>query len=791
MGTASSLSEEWLRCGEGFLDTSETLSLTTEKKTTLGKHLELSPRSQKEAATSESTSVFTDTTWNSSESDLSEDKMFFDSQRDTGSQVDRFCSKSILCPEDETSEDQQHLIDWETDSDKEGDGDFSKDSEDLESAVDISDCVSWASSPSLTNEERLADLPKASSIEILEYSSDSEKEDNSENALVLDSESSQRCHVDLKADHRQVTERLINPRADSTESAPSTFQKQNKFPRTPEKSAKRILLRGGLAERINRLQNRERSAISLWRHQCASYQQTLSGRKSGVLIVKILELHEECGIRVAVCEQLAEPLEPSPSQGEPSRTGLKVLFTKETADHLRSRPQDVIQIFPPWQKLIIPKEKYPIILNTYFCKKFVTKEYSETQEVCCWDRPLPRRTISLTRMFRFKSLTDNSSENQVVCSALSVETGRTHKHKETKQHFLEQAPLRDSLLDAVENQGSATCYRVGVRVVVQRVYCLPFKSQQGGGSAAPPSSDSSRVRVCLLVQDAYGMFGEVYAEAAHLKDRQLEGKCCTLAGMKVLQKVTRERNAGLFSLMDTLWPPVVPLKAPGPSLTSGKVESHVSTPSFCYILSAHPSLGQIDVIEEDPIAKLYQPPVTRYLKEILKTGDSGTRCSFFARVIYQRPRLNSLLLLEQRETWLMVTDVTLQTQDKSHIHLPKTVLVCVTSACALNPEVQEALTKDISKSFLFRDALQDQGQIVCVERTVILLQRPLLGMACGADSCELTSPVRLDELDSVTQVNSICNVQGTVAGIDESTAFSWPVCNWCGNARLEESPENR
>ncbi|XP_055967005.1 DNA repair-scaffolding protein [Sorex fumeus] len=775
VGTASSLSEEWLRCGEGFLDTSGTQSLTAERKTTLGKHLGLSPRPQKEVATSKSTSVLKDTTWIWSESDLSEDKTFLESQRDTGhgSQIDRFCSRNILCPEDGTNEDQLHLIDWETDSEKEDAGDFSNDSEDLESAVDISDCVSCASSPSLTSGERLAELPKRCSAEILEYSSDSEKEDDSENAPVLDSESSHRFHVDLGSDERRVKERLKNPGMKSTESTSYTLQKLTKFPRTPEKSAKRKLLRGGLAERLNGLQNRERSAISLWRHQCASYQPTLSGRKPGVLVVRILELHEEGGMHVAMCEQVAGPQEHSPAHGGPSRAGLKVLFTRETAGQLRGRPQDVVHIFPPWQKLIIPNESYPVILNTYFCKKFVAKEYSKTQEVHCWDMPLPRRTITLARMFRV-----DSSENQAECSDFSAVgtegTNSPQEHHTAKEQSPTPAPLTDSLLDAVENQGAAPWHRGGVRVVVQRVYCLPSKCQQAGGSAPSPSSDSSLLRVCLLVQDACGMFSEVYAEGSHLNDRQLEGKCCKLTGMRVLQKATRERTAGLFSLIDTLWPPVVP------SPSCGKAESHLSTPSFCYILSAHPNLGQIAVIEEDPLSKLFQPPVTRCLREILQTGGFGTRCSFHASVIYRR--------VQQKEIWLMVTDVTLQMQDGDDTRLPKTLLVCVTSSCVLSPEVQEALAETTSKIFLFRDALQDQGRIVCVERTVLLLHKSLPGQASGAGSCELPSPVRLDELNSVTQVNSVCSVQGTVAGVDETTACSWPVCNWCGSGRLEENP---
>lgn len=32
---------------------------------------------------------------------------------------------------------------------------------------------------------------------------------------------------------------------------------------------------------------------------------------------------------------------------------------------------------------------------------------------------------------------------------------------------------------------------------------------------------------------------------------------------------------------------------------------------------------------------------------------------------------------------------------------------------------------------------------------------------------------------------------GTVTAVDESTAFSWPVCDRCGSERLEQSPEDR
>nr|XP_045752542.2 DNA repair-scaffolding protein-like [Mirounga angustirostris] len=102
VGAAASLSEAWLRCGEGFQDTSETLSLTAEKKIVTEKHLELSPRPKK---------------------------------------------------------DELQFIDWEIDSYTEDTSEYNE-FEDGESVVEISDCASCSSNHSLTSEERLSELVK-------------------------------------------------------------------------------------------------------------------------------------------------------------------------------------------------------------------------------------------------------------------------------------------------------------------------------------------------------------------------------------------------------------------------------------------------------------------------------------------------------------------------------------------------------------------------------------------------------------------------------------------------------
>nr|XP_044999403.1 DNA repair-scaffolding protein isoform X3 [Jaculus jaculus] len=741
---------------------------------------------------SKSSNEIANITWSSSESESSdEDKAVFKSQRDNGhsSKIHRFCSRNTLCPEDEVTEDEVQSIDWEVDSNRK-DADDCNESEDGEGAMAISDCASCASGHSLTSEDGLPELSKSTATEIVEYSSDSDKDEDSENVPFIDSESPHKCHVNCDLDTRQVTDKIIYSRAKSTELILHASHKQTvKFPRTPESLAKKKkLLRGGLAERLNSLQNRERSAISMWRHQCDSYQKTLSGRKHSVLTVKILELHEECTMQVAMCEQLLGPPATSPSLGVTVRpgVGLKVLFMRETAGYLRVQPQDIVHIFPPWQKLIIPSGSCPVILNTYFCQKVVAKETAH--EVYCRDISLPRRNITLAQTFRIKDLTVNSPENQIVCSGLpSMGTGWTHKYEEATQYPEVDAPLRDSLLDIVESQRAAPWSGVGVRVVVQRVYSLLGKdgtrAQQGHIMV---HKNVPETRLCLLVQDVYGMFGEVHLEETIWKDRALEGKSCSIAGMKVLQKATRERAPGLFSLIDTILPPERLLKVSSHSQSSEEVKMYLPPPNFCYSFLAQ---GQIDIIEGDPTSKLYQPPVVHCLREIFQTNERGSRCSFYASVIYQRPQVKNLLVLEQKEFWLLVTDITLQMRDESNPHLPKTLPVRVTPSCVLGPEVLEALVMTAPHSILFRDALQDQaGHIICVERTVLL---PILRASSGFVPCELTDPIMLDELDSFTPVNSICSVQGVVVDVDESTAFSWPVCDQCGDRRLEQRPEDR
>ncbi|XP_052560520.1 DNA repair-scaffolding protein isoform X1 [Tympanuchus pallidicinctus] len=796
---AASISSAWLRCGDGFASTSMLESLRcADNKSKTKKHLGplLTTAESPVGSAAESSKEVEDIIWTSSGSDFS------DNENKTS--ISRLHSKkSLTCKaeksqgrhfllEDRSDEDESEFIDWEKDSDS---ADECNESEKDDSSLEISDTDSCTNLNSLPGQEENDELCKLA--EISEYSSD--------NDYVEEVDTQPTDPGFIKKLQLSVGEVAARPASDWLKSAQALLQtpkkQSGKASRTPEDSAKkRKLLRGGLAERLCRLQNRERSAISFWRHQCIS-DAKIPSDKSGVLIVKILEMFEECMIQVAICQQLEESPAIISSEDLVISTRepiIKVLFARETAAHLKSRPQDVIHIYPPWQKLLLKNADIPVIMNTYFSQKVLLSEHLETSKIQGPTKMLIRKNIvSLAQTFKLDDLDkqpQESSNDQVACAP------QLHNTCDPKKHPLALGAVNDSLLEMVESQGAVGWREVQVRVIIQRVYYLParegFRSQIQGNKpvCATPiiNSDPLNVRLCLLVQDAYGMFSEVQLQCLDsAKDleqycKRWEGKFCCLAGMKILQRTTRGRALGLFSLIDSLWPPVVPVKVPGQSQDSEMMTTNLPPPSFCYVLTVQSGEIHMEVDEEETISKLYQPPTVHNLKEILQMGDCHERCSFWARVLYLRPQTKHSVPVNQREMLLFVTDFALQSVVRG---IPKVVAVSVTASCVLSTEIIEALNV-ASRFIFFKDALWGNGRIICVERTVLLLQKPLLCSAADADLSELPGPVKLDELDSTTQANSICAVRGTVVGVNESTAFSWPTCDRCGNGKLELYPQD-
>ncbi|XP_030069991.1 DNA repair-scaffolding protein isoform X2 [Microcaecilia unicolor] len=806
---ASSLSKTWLRCGEGFDSVTALTSFgCSEKKPQAVKHLVPPLASVAGLSATDNSIEPADIRWSSSGSDLSdaEGKALysgFQKQNRCGLKTDKLCN---MLREDRSSEDEPLLIDWDNESDGEDTGDECILSEKAESALEISDSDSCSSRTSSHQLEEVYQPHKATPTDISEYSSDNNRVDDEDcrDAEVVPQMCLQRPLLTDGEEQEQSRRRSASDWLKSAEALLQTPQKQaTKTSKTPEDSAKKRkkFLRGGLAERLNRLQNRERSSIGFWRHQCMSNYITPSGDRPGVLKLKIVTLHEECSMQVAVCQQL-ESLPVDVSSREAASVGetkLMVLFTKETATSLRGAPQDIIYIHPPWQKLVLHDESIPVIMNTYFCQKIFSQENTEMKDRthCPKKLLIVRKIPSLAQIFNLNDTRESSNQesavNQIDHINMSIPGSILTEDNQGQQQLSSQT-VSDSLLEVVETQGVAGWKEACVRVVVQRIYFLPSQDTYGNHlqrNISVPSALLPNARLCLLVQDAYGIFSELQLQSAryHAEDfeqcsRLWEGKVCCLSGMKILRRTTRGRAPGLFSLIDSLWPPLVPLKVHGQSQDNEDVKMTLPPPSFCYILAAHSDQGQVDVTEASQLSDLYLPPVIHHLKEILQVVDLSHRCSFCATVLYKK-QAKSTVPSGQQELWLFVTDAGLQADPEHSLEELRVVPVCVTASCILESSVIQALPASLPCIMYFRDALKENGRIICVERTILSLQKPLLCGTAAVDLSELTGPVKLDELDSTTQANTVCSVQGTVIGVDESTAFSWPVCERCGNQNLE------
>ncbi|NWI91183.1 SPIDR protein, partial [Pitta sordida] len=177
---AASISNAWLRCGDGFQSTSVLESQRpTNKKSRIKKHLGplLTSAEKASAAAAASSEEAEDIIWTSSGSDFSDNENRtliprLHNKKSHASKTEELPSSHDLLLEDRSSEDELEFIDWEKDSDS-TDRCKVSDKED-DSLLEISDSDSCTNVNSLPVQEESGDLCKTTVTEISEYSSDND-----------------------------------------------------------------------------------------------------------------------------------------------------------------------------------------------------------------------------------------------------------------------------------------------------------------------------------------------------------------------------------------------------------------------------------------------------------------------------------------------------------------------------------------------------------------------------------------------------------------------------------------
>ncbi|GAA6234051.1 DNA repair-scaffolding protein isoform X5 [Lates japonicus] len=685
------------------------------------------------------------------------------------------------------------------------DSDLDQSEEDVEkdSGQQISDCES----------ESFGEKPKdlnplkptnATELEISGYVSDGENIGDIMTPSRPDSES-------FPLQTGEGSRRSVSDWVRSAQAMLQTPQKApDRQPKTPEDSAKkkRKFQSGGLAERLNRLQCRQRSAISFWRHQSISDTSTATTvDRPGVLALEVLEVQEECSMQLARCEHHQPPGEGhqhiDPASGERARARVLVLFNRDTAAQLIPAPRDIIHIYPPWQSLSIEGFSCDIILNTHFSQKVFSaskpSDASSSRNLLSAERCMP---YCLGKIFGLLEACRTAGENDAKQGAVPDAPCSFGGPGGLTKHCL-------SLLEAIEGLGQAGSVGQDVEVVVQRVFSVPLPDCSAvsvlkprvpsRSSSAPPPAEKGNTRLCVLVQDSYGMFSVVQLHLLPRKDdlvqycQKWQGKTCVLRDIKVVRRVTRERHTRLFSSIDSLWPPAMPLRDHGNTQsTSNESRAAGPAPSFCYLLSGQES--SVEPSEGQTVSTLYVPPTGRTLRDILQSEIKTCRCSFVATVIYKRMQSSDV---GQGEVWLVLTDPSLQ-EEQPERPCRRTVALCVSTSCVLTSSVLEALHSPAACCVLFRDAIKEHGVLLCAEQSVVEVQSTTRPESLSQSLTEpqaktLPQPVILDPLSLETTPNSLCTLTGVIVGVDENTAYSWPACSHCGSDNLEmlaERPQN-
>ncbi|KAF7222403.1 DNA repair-scaffolding protein [Nothobranchius furzeri] len=774
-----SSARSWAKCGDSFLETPAIKNLyPSKRKLSVARKLSQSP-ALVQISDSQLSEDPVQIAWSSSDSEPSDNENQAHHQSKITSQQQQFRKLGRPSAPVQSCKDDLPVID--TDSDQ----DLSEEDVENDSGQQISDCESNSA------DEKLQDLPvkptTVNELEISGYASDGEDISGTFTSSKPDSEifplQSGEGSKKSVSDWLRCQAMLRTPK-----------KQANRQSKTPEDSAKkrRKFKSGGLAERLSRLQCRQRSAISFWRHKSISdTSATTTVDRPGVLVLEVLRIHEECSMQLALCEQLHPPRDDHQSQKSVSeeKTHTLVLFNRETAAQLSPAPRDIIHIHPPWQNLSIEGFSCSVILNTHFSQKVFSSRTGLSAE-----RRMP---YHLGQMFR---PLDECGTKQVAASCVVGGSGALARHCV-------------SLLEAIEGLGQAGSVDQDVDVVVQRVYSVPLADSspvsilkhRTRSSTAPPPEERSTTRLCVLVQDDYGTFSVVQLQPLprsnelHRFCQMWQGRTCVLRGIKVVQRVTRERHSRLFSLIDSLWPPAMPLKDHGNSLSiPDESRSPGPAPSFCYLLSGQQS--SVEPTEGSTRSPLYLPPIKQTLRDILQSETKTCRCSFVATVLYKRMQSSDV---GQGEVWLVLTDPSLQ-EEQLERPCRRTVALCVNTSCVLISSVLEALNSPAVYQMSFRDAIRENGVLLCGKQSVIEVCSVERGTetesTTGRDSpCRslpeprvktLLQPYRLDSLGLETTPNSLCTLTGVVVGVDENTAYSWPVCNCCGSDNLKLSSES-
>lgn len=573
-------------------------------------------------------------------------------------------------------------------------------------------------------------------------------------------------------------EKNLRPEDDAA-AASSTTKKRQKF------------VKGGFAERLNKLATRQRTATACWLHK----NRIASGNavSDRLLVCDVVSCVTDHGHLVAKCRVTRGSMSDASSPKESL-----ILFSHETAQRCKINPGSLLKIYPPWQSLKL--DNWEVVLNTNLCRvESRDGEYrgddQEVNEILGSDRILASWTClcrldpcSCSAVCR-QSLGSASRSSIIQCPAAGSCSARSPGltsydaaatletcSLSTIVPLAQETLLSSSILESIEQKGGSVAMEIDFYATIQRIFCRVAQRSSGdswSGENRISLETGSWVQWSLLVQDLHGFLCEVILpqnftpnSAWHKVTTAALGSQWAFYNLQVGRRLTRPKFGRLFSIIDSVWK----LDSSSDVSPEDSASSHHETcaPSFCYALHAA-DVGASCTLWNHAPANAFSPRSFRALGNIVRDKASVKgRVSFGARLLHK--------LESELGKHFYVMDCSLQEETSSASWLPY-VIVIVNNAVVVSSDCSKQLP------IVFHDVYVDSGQFLADEYSRVMVGGshwlPVMGL----------SPT-LPLLTIESELHSLVTVSGCVTDVDQETACAWSVCDLCENSELGTSLQN-
>ncbi|XP_064639833.1 DNA repair-scaffolding protein-like [Lineus longissimus] len=566
---------------------------------------------------------------------------------------------------------------------------------------------------------------------------------------------------------KKLTE--ITPEKCSTEDAPTDHEDSTKKKR-------KKYVKFGFVEHLQRLHTREKSAFTFWSHKKQAAQQDISS--------KTLSLHIlSCQTAYSLVSTTALEIRDSQDQME-SSCPIQVLFSKSRAQQLQLEAGCEVKIQPPWQTLDLCNSGR-VILCTNFCSISSRKDVPVTRV----ESPSVKRILlySWTCHCQQEPMIDPVSCPGEVVRTKRTNSGIDHQGDNNPKSSTDalipfnrglqcvnatQLPkVNRSILDSIEVQGGGTMYAsVAFTAVVQRTVCRrQFISDDGNSNLLTQKGklQKTEFRWSLLLQDVFGAICEVsipdgsqHPWADVIKNG--EGALFTFHNLLIHQRTNREKMPSLFSMIDSLWmTDKFQLHITSQEDSTQESSAPATPPSFCYVLTAIQATAQVQSSQHS----MFTEPKVTSLADV-KQLQKSKRITFEAKVIY----------LQNGKTGgdtfnLYVTDPTISQQSVSSSY----VRIQVQPTCGFHLISDKNIFMQKSLVLVFKDIWLHNGNY---------LADAYSRMSCANDLKWSQLAIQVPKPAGIFNFGMLVSLQGKIQEVDEESAYSWPVCNICGNEKL-------